>query len=270
MLHAYDNAFKRTRFLWLVLLLSWIASPLYAQVASGYAFSQASGTYTPITGGTVPTITSSTFGAGVGSPMGPGFDLDDVSATGLPIGFTFNFNGSDFTTFSVNSNGYIVMGGTLPGNGNYTPISGTFAVPGVIAALPGDLQSNLATGEIRYQTTGSAPNRVLTVQWTSFRFFAASSEDFNFQVQLYETTNQIRIVYGSFLKNATARTPQVGLRGATNTDFNNRTTNHQLGGKYGWCDKCSYYVLNHNSTSCFWAYIHLVSCTSVCACCRAE
>jgi hypothetical protein len=224
MLHAYDNLFKRTRFLWVVLLLSWIASPLYAQVASGYAFSQASGTYTPIAGGTVPTITSSTFGAGVGSPMGPGNNLDDVSATGLPIGFTFNFNSVDYTTFSVNSNGYLVMGSTLPSNGDYSPISSTFAVPGVIAALPGDLQSILATGEIRYQTTGSAPNRVLTVQWTDFRFFAATGDDFDFQIQLYETTNQIRIVYGNFVKNATPRTPQVGLRGATNADFNNRTT----------------------------------------------
>lgn len=187
---------------------------------SSYTFAQCSGTYSEITGGTIPTITSSTFGAAVGQPMSPGNDLDDVSATGLPIGFTFNFNGVNYTDFSVNSNGYLVLGGTLPGNSNYNPISSTISVPGIVSALSGDLQAT--SGEIRYEVQGTAPNRVLVVQWKNFFYFGATGDVLNFQIRLHENSNQIRIVYGNITKNPIVRNVQVGLRGATNGDFNNR------------------------------------------------
>jgi hypothetical protein len=46
----------------------------------------------------------------------------------------------------------------------------------------------------------------------------------NFQLRLAETTNSVSIVYGPYFNvNTTSRTNQIGLRGATNTDYNNRT-----------------------------------------------
>src|SRR6478736_3850870 len=68
-----------------------------AQVATTYVFSQSMGTFTPIVGGT-------DF-----APVGSFWD--DNSATAQPIGFTFTYNGTNYTTFGINCNGFIIMGG---------------------------------------------------------------------------------------------------------------------------------------------------------------
>lgn len=94
----------------------------------------------------------------------------------------------------------------------------------VIAALNGDLRANTTTRELRYGVLGASPNQILTVQWKNYRAFGATGDINNFQIKLYKTTNVIEIVYGDFTQNATNRTRQVGLRGGSNIDFNNRTT----------------------------------------------
>ncbi|PKQ70303.1 choice-of-anchor D domain-containing protein [Raineya orbicola] len=206
MRHKYFTSWKNYFWTWLLLLT---ASVSWGQVSSTYIFSQATGTYTPITGGTV---------------LGTGTIVDDNNYNNQPIGFTFNYNGTNYTNFSLNANGFIAMGATV--SNSYTAIS-TGASNNVIAALNRDLQGT-ATGEIRYETIGTAPNRVLVIQWTDFASYSSTGsgagDDFDFQIRLFETTNEIRIVYGNFVKNATSRTVQVGLRGNSNTDFNNRTT----------------------------------------------
>jgi len=179
-------------------------SGLKAQVSS-YAFSQSNGTYTPITGGAV---------------LGTATN-DDTGFNALNIGFSFVYNGTTYTQFSAQSNGFIALGATI--SSSYTSIS-TGTSNNVIAALNGDLQGNTTTGELRYETIGSAPNRTLVVQWTSYRHFGATGDDVNFQIQLDETTNLVHVVYGSCTQNATNRTREVGLRGTSNADFNNRTT----------------------------------------------
>lgn len=180
------------------------ASKTDAQV-SAYSFAQSAGAYTPIIAGTVLGVATN----------------DDTSFPNLPIGFTFNYNGVNYTNFSVNSNGFISMGATIASS--YTAIS-TGATNNTIAALNGDLQGNTTTGELRYETTGLTPNSVLVIQWKSYRHFGATGDDNSFQIRLSETSNQIQVVYGAFTQNATTRTRQIGLRGATNADFNNRTT----------------------------------------------
>lgn len=146
---------------------------------------------------------------------------DDTNFTALPIGFTFNFNNVDYTTFSVNANGFMVFGSTI--TSSYTSLS-TGASNNVVAALNGDLQGNTSTGELSYLLQGTAPNQTLTIQWKSYRNYAATGDDYNFQIVLHETTNVIDVVYGTFIQNATARTRQVGLRGEANTIFNSRNS----------------------------------------------
>lgn len=188
----------------LMCFIMMLAGNLNAQV-NAYSFAQSSGTYTSITGGTV-----------LGTPTN-----DDTSFPNQLIGFTFNYNGVNYTNFSVNSNGFISMGATIASS--YTAIS-TGATNNIVAALNGDLQGNTTTGELRYETVGTAPNRILVIQWSNYRHYAATGDNNSFQIRLSETTNQIDVVYGSFTQNATNRTRQVGLRGASNADFNNRTT----------------------------------------------
>ena len=191
------------KFLTLLTLVVFMAFSGYSAV-TGYSWSMSNGTYTPITGAT-------TLGTGT---------VDDTSYPGLPIGFTFTYDGTAYTQFSVNANGFMAMGATI--SSSYSPISSGTS-NNIVAAFGRDLQGN-AGGLISYVTTGTAPNRVLTVEWKDYRAYAASGASYNFQIKLSETTNKVEIVYGSFTNNATTYTPQVGIRGASNADYANRTT----------------------------------------------
>lgn len=190
----------------LLLVLGGAAS---AQVATSYTFSQFSGTYTAITGGTV-----------VAAPM-----PDDANYTGLSIGFTFTYNGVASSTFGVQTNGFVFIGTGTPGIIYGTPIStsGNPTTGGIISPFGWDLGgTNNSTSELRYQTTGSAPSRVLTIQWKDVHNWSSTGEFFSFQIKLYETSNNVEFVYGT-MSPITTRSAQVGLRGASNSDFNNRS-----------------------------------------------
>ena len=175
----------------------------FGQVAN-YTFSESAGTYTSVTGTTV---------------HASGWD-DAVSANTIPIGFTFNFNGTNYTTCSVNSNGYITFGTTTSANNLYTPISDNTGYAGAISGFGVDLRDN-NTRNILYTTTGTSPNRVFTVQWREARRFAQAG-NLDFQIKLFETSNRIDIVYANFALNNNNVNVQVGLRGTSNADFNNR------------------------------------------------
>ena len=210
-----------------MLLLSQTAQ---AQV-SAYTFSQLSGTYTPITGGTVLGSTTSddqhfvTTATPLGGTVRTGI--------GLPIGFNFTFNGQVFDRFAVSTNGWISLGqsaltpsvNTVANDYTFISSTATTTPPQLanrIGALSADLQSQTG-GELRYETIGTAPNRTLVVQWTNYRRFNQTGQNLNFQIRLNETSNIVEVVYGTFTTNATANTAQVGLRGQTNADFNNRS-----------------------------------------------
>ncbi|MEI9811132.1 MAG: GEVED domain-containing protein [Bacteroidota bacterium] len=179
-----------------------------AQVNS-YIFVQSSGTYTPVSGGTVVHAS--------------GWD-DNVSNVALP--FSFTFSGTVYNAVNVNSNGYLTFGATAPGTTNYTPISSTAGYGGVVSAFARDLISNATT--VERATIGSAPNRQFVVQWNNARRYsggAIAGDVLNFQIVLNETTNTVQIIYGTCTATSTTSlTAQVGLRGTTNADFNNRTT----------------------------------------------
>ena len=92
-----------------------------AQV-SAYTFAGSSGTYTAFSTGT-------SIATGI---------QDDSVITAKPIGFTFNYNGTNYTTFGANINGWISLGSTAPVS-SYTPIS-SGTTNNVISALGRDLQ----------------------------------------------------------------------------------------------------------------------------------
>jgi|GEM_PF-2456863 len=174
-----------------------------AQVASLYTFATSAGTYTAITGGT--------------QSHGATFDDAIVSAT-IP---SFNFNGTNYTTINISSNGFITFGATAPGSTLHTPISGTTAYSGAISAFGADLNYAAAgSPEVRYETVGNE----FIVQWQDARRYNIASERISFQIRLNTTTNEINIVYGGTITPGSDATYlQVGLRGTANTDYNNRS-----------------------------------------------
>lgn len=180
--------------------------------ANQYTFSISPGTYTDI--------------SGTGTYIGTG---DDVAWYPLPIGFTFTYDCNDFTTFGVTTNGFLRLGAKPPSNSdgvNYQFAAGSTATDSnTIGGLSADLYNMYSgLGKIWYQTTGSPGSRVCTVEWQHMYFWGASadySDDANFQIQLFEGTNVINIVYGyAFESGHYTRYPQVGIRGDSNNDYN--------------------------------------------------
>lgn len=55
------------------------------------------------------------------------------------------------------------------------------------------------------------------------RRYNIDGEQTNFQIRLNTSNNEIKVVYGVFVAGSDTTYPQVGLRGATNADYNNRT-----------------------------------------------
>ncbi|SEQ10477.1 T9SS-dependent choice-of-anchor J family protein [Flavobacterium urocaniciphilum] len=178
---------------WLFALFT--SMQITAQV-SGYTFTEGAGAYAAL-GGTNITATG-----------------DDGTQNGLPIGFTFKYGGVDFTTFSVTTNGWIRLGGNIPGSG-WTNDATNFASANfrpLIAALWDDNHRN--TGAITYSVTGSAPNQILTVDYNAVNIGGSGSTSgtnlANYQIKLYETTNVIEFHYGT-LATAGALTATIGL-----------------------------------------------------------
>lgn len=169
-------------------------------------------------------------------------DLDNANSTAQPIGFTFNYNGQAFTQFILNTNGWMKLGSTAPSNalGTYEYVSDVFSTSNaadqnIIAALGADLIGTAAAGsEYRVATTGTAPNRVCTIQWKNIAdksltltsgAVPAQYSNVNFQVKLYETTNVVELVYGTFTP---ASTGAVAARGANAGLKGNNSTNNQV------------------------------------------
>lgn len=194
-----------------------------AQVSS-YTFSQSNGTYTPITGATV-------LGVATGNASATNLNSNVYPVT-LP--FSFNFNGTNYDALNVSTNGYVTFGATPPGTTTAAPISGALGYNGAISAFGRDINSvfNIAgvTGDITWTTLGTAPNREVVIQWKDFRPANTTSTTnaytFSFQIRLKETTNVISAVYnsgGNIIGTiSSSSTVQIGLRGDTNADFNNR------------------------------------------------
>lgn len=164
---------------------------------SGYSFESSTETYTPVAG------TNST---AIG---------DDGNQNTISLGFTFKFDGVDYTTFSINTNGFIRLGTTIAASPWINLLSNTAAQRPLIAPFWDDNHRN--AGAITYAVTGSSPNRILEVGWDGINIGGGGSTSganvASYKLRLYETTNVIDFVYGPVMNTAGALTASVGLNG---------------------------------------------------------
>ena len=139
---------------------------------------------------------------------------DDANSAAQNIGFSFNYNGLSFTQFVLNTNGFIRLGSAPPSAANLFLTDNSNAYPGgpfvstdpadvnLIAPFNCDLKPGTSTPDFRLATTGTAPNRVCTIQWKNMRDKltppAVQMANIAFQVKLYETTNAVEFVYGTW------------------------------------------------------------------------
>ena len=159
------------------------------------------------------------FEASTGSPIaltsptnlfGWGYIYHNVSAP-RPIGFDFYFDGTKYTTFSPNTSGLITLGRTAfrYSYNYYFPRSMASYSP---AIMP--FWDYLRYGQIRYQTVGTAPNRILVIDYNNF-YGSSSLEDYYFQVRLYEGSNKIEFFYDRMYVYAYYKSATIGIQ--TNT-----------------------------------------------------
>lgn len=185
--------------------------PVFAM--SDYIFEQSTGvTYTEFNDGTVWNSGNSNWN----------------SISTVNLGFTFNFNGVNYTQVRLNDDGYLGFGTTTTLDGN--PISsGTGTVINLVSAMGRNLRGRDVNSNIRYKTTGVSPNRTFIAQWDGLRLNNSgnNNDNLNFQIHLEESTNDIKILYGaSSINSGTAQTVQVGIKGPSNamSNIQNRTT----------------------------------------------
>ena len=169
-------------------------------------------------------ITQYTFSTGVGTasdwltPTNTYASLvtgDDAASSLSNLGFTFTFEGTPYTQFSVNTNGQLRLGSTVISGSYYsTPFSTSYVAynyPKIIG-----IGADLVGTTLSYGVSGSAPNRIGVFTYYGYRY-GSSGNPFYFKVYLYEATGEIKIVYNS----APATVPsgfQIGIEGANTSD----------------------------------------------------
>lgn len=154
-----------------------------AQLAANtYQFSALSGTFTEVTGGTAITA----------------IQTDDALSGSIPIGFTFNFCGTDYIELKASSNGWVSFSSTLGTFDYYAGNSSTFNnMRPCLFPLWEDIDGTTGNGgAASYITTGTAPNRIFTLECKNWQWnYSATTATISFQIKLYEGSNLIQYIY---------------------------------------------------------------------------
>ncbi len=202
---------------------------------SSYSFNYSELTYTEISSGTVlgnvnsdeQYFTNPALPSGGNQYLGPGF----------PIGFEFSFAGSTFDVVGIQVNGWISLGKSALGANAVDMRSTSLSAPlntilggqadaelvSRISACGTNLKAQEGSGIILAQS-GTAPNRVLTVQWKNYRR-GNNNESLNFQIQLKEFDMSATVIYGSMVA-SNIGTLHLGMRAAPaieDTNYCNRS-----------------------------------------------
>ncbi|MDR7372433.1 gliding motility-associated C-terminal domain-containing protein [Flavobacterium aquidurense] len=141
--------------------------------------------------------------------LGPGSN-DEIAALELPPSpkdFTFNFGGTDYTTFSVYTNGVFGLGPpdydyeTFFNGVNVIADSGEYLGPDSFIFPYWDDSMTGSNGNVRYFLKGSPGNRKLVIEYNVTVVDQGNETtapaDKHFQIWLFEASNAIMFVYGS-------------------------------------------------------------------------
>jgi gliding motility-associated-like protein len=117
---------------------------------------------------------------------------DDSQQGPFNIGFNFCFYGQTYTQFYVGSNGWISFSGGQSVTFTSAAIPNTGAtVPKNCIMGPWQDWHPGQGGQIRYQVSGVAPCRKLTVSWIGVPMFSCTGNQGTFHIVIYESTNYI-------------------------------------------------------------------------------
>lgn len=215
---------KKILFIAITLSLLFLGK-MSAQPIQNYSFESKIGTYEAITGGTVvwsgadsesKTLANRIFLSATESSTEKVTD-----AAGIPIEFNFTFDNKIANKFVIGSHGLVFLGKDQitadPVNSSTVLdaadaaanwVNGRIDVLGIAMTGTNSNPSGVATTEISYKVIGTAPNRVLVVQFKDVQLNRSNNTtpDYttvNFQIRLQETTNKVEYVFTGWVATTT-------------------------------------------------------------------
>lgn len=195
-----------------ILFIAVVIQTLYSfnvngQQISAYAFTSQTGSFTPLSpaNSVTPALSSGSANEGV---------YADV-----PIGFDFFYLNERFTKLYASTNGWVALSATPVSGAQASNSFFTFAVPyNLIAPLWDDL--DMSSGTFRYQTSGTAPNRIFTAEWLNAEWnWNTNTAVISFQLKLSETTGAIQFEYRQEPGAVAGASATVGIRGFDGSNF---------------------------------------------------
>ena len=171
-----------------MLLVPWVTQ---AQGVQGCTFSTGSDTTAWITLSSSATHITAIEGA------------DDAASSCINIGFDFYFGGFTYTQFSCNSNGRFRLGPVACSNYWLQPFTtltdpSNNDLPFITAfGMDNTLDDTGSHSYVKYELVGTAPNRVLVVEYLTPSEYDDEGALVNYQIQLMEDSNRVRLVYGA-------------------------------------------------------------------------
>ncbi|MFO7659634.1 MAG: FlgD immunoglobulin-like domain containing protein [Candidatus Cloacimonadaceae bacterium] len=174
----------------LILLLTvlFLAAMLSADISQYYSFLSYTLPYTPINGTIVPNVVG-----------------DDHISNPVDIGFSFPYGINNYTQIKLSSNGFMALN-PATGDTHYNDLASQLYCP-VLAPLWDD---TWVAGLAMVLLTGTAPDRVFTIQYSAVKWPYYLASSFNYQVKLYEN-GDIEFCYGSAQGNPQYGNASIGI-----------------------------------------------------------
>lgn len=153
---------------------------------------------------------------------GGAMTFDDDNSSVQNIGFNFAYNGTVYTQFVLNTNGFIKLGPSAPSSAAIFYPTSNANTNGIITAPDADLlypysHDLMGTGSTEYRvlTSGQPGARICTIQFKNMadKLAPVQYSNMQFQIKLYETTGMIDFVYESWAASASAATLITGASG---------------------------------------------------------
>ena len=161
---------------------------------SKYLFSVSAGAaLDPMTGATSLVLPSTD-----DFPMTAISGVTTAAGNALPLPFPVRYEGSIYSHFSASPDGWIQLANaTTPAVSQFTNgVISTVNVPKIYCYWD-DLATG-TTGSVRYVVNGTAPNRILIVEWfVTIPRNTTGAANSTFQTWLYESTGNIEFRYGT-------------------------------------------------------------------------
>jgi MSHA biogenesis protein MshQ len=154
-------------------------------------------------------------GAPAAECSGPSAPVDDDITQELPLGFTFDYGGTPYTSVRIMSNGRLQFNNSFCGYGTQSvgpPRTYPYPYPDsnldrTLRVYGADLNP-ADGGSVRYAQLGTAPDRSFVVTWSNVPEWNAAGSFFNLQVILYENGDFV-FQFGSS-NNPSAGKAQIG------------------------------------------------------------